>query len=50
MEKSPYLCTRKRDKGDPDSSGVRFTPAQFSGAAPSRGKKEFFEMMTNETK
>ena len=58
MEKSPYLCTRKRDKGSLNLSGVSLTLAPlagravFGGEAPQRGahRKAFFEMMTNETK
>ena len=58
MEKLAYLCTRKRDKGSLNLSGLSLTLAPLAGRAvfgskaPLRGahREAFFEMMTNETK
>ena len=57
MEKLAYLCTRKRETGSLNLSGLSLTLAPLAGEAVSDARlprelyrEAFFEMMTNETK
>jgi hypothetical protein len=57
MEKLAYLCTRKRETGSLNLSGLSLTLAPLAGEAVSEARlpdgsirEAFFEMMTNETK